>query len=399
MLHFLVKTVWLSALLTVLMQASQAQDWPPSALTVPAVPTADDFAANPEPSPAASPTVTVPETPLPVQPLNSPAMPSPDTATDYMTIDPNAPTVLPEPGDYDWTKELVNDAVWTAEDTEQKWPTPSILRAQILLMQNQVSPGALDGMYGKNMLKAISAFEYMNQLPVDGKMDQQVWDLLVQKQKTPVLVDYVISEKDVNYPFVESIPEDYALQAKMKVLDYTSITEMLGERFKFSQRFLKKLNSQATWFMGETIMVPDFGPEDLRPIARLIAIKKASQLYAFDDKAVMIATFPATVGSEDTPSPTGDFTIANIGLNPPYRYDPLNFIQGENMSVLILPSGANNPVGLVWMGLSKPSYGIHGNPNPEFISKNSSHGCVRVANWDALHIAKRIKKGVQVNLR
>ena len=110
----------------------------------------------------------------------------------------------------------------------------------------------------------------------------------------------------------------------------------------------------------------------------------------------MIAAFPATIGSSDTPSPKGTYQVKAIAPNPWYGYNPKNFVQGKNMKPLSLPPGPNNPVGNMWIALSKPSFGIHGTPNPSLISKTASHGCIRLTNWDANSLSKQVKKGVTV---
>ncbi len=294
-----------------------------------------------------------------------------------------------------WTLDGLNQTGWV--DGIEKGRLPVFAKIQVLLNRKHASPGAIDGATGMNTLKAISTYQTMNKLDATGKMDQQTWDSLNAGQSEPVFVEYTITEDDLKGPYADSIPSNYALQAKMKGLYYTRVTEMLGERFHMDENFLKQINPDATFKKaGEKIIVANIRnnlPEDIHLI---IAHKGAKQLYLFNSKNKMIASFPATIGSSDTPSPTGTHTVKNIAPNPWYGYSPKNFVQGNNMKPLSLPPGPNNPVGNMWIGLSKPSFGIHGTPNPSLISKTASHGCIRLTNWDAQDLAKRVKKGITV---
>jgi lipoprotein-anchoring transpeptidase ErfK/SrfK len=103
------------------------------------------------------------------------------------------------------------------------------------------------------------------------------------------------------------------------------------------------------------------------------------------------------VGSEEKPSPVGTFKIISIDRNPNYRYNPNYKFKGvKTKRPFVIGPGPNNPVGIVWIGLSADGYGIHGTPDPSRVSKSESHGCVRLTNWDALALASMVKKGVPV---
>jgi lipoprotein-anchoring transpeptidase ErfK/SrfK len=112
---------------------------------------------------------------------------------------------------------------------------------------------------------------------------------------------------------------------------------------------------------------------------------------------VLISVYPATIGSEETPSPSGTHKVKGVARMPPYTYNPkVNFQQGKNTKVLKLPSGPNGPVGTVWIDLTEPTYGIHGTPEPSLIDKTGSHGCVRLTNWDVEELAAMVRPGVIV---
>lgn len=294
-----------------------------------------------------------------------------------------------------WTLDGLNDANWVSDLGKGQFV--EYAKAQVLLNRHHASPGVIDGISGKNMLKAISAFQVMNGLKATGNLDTQTWDLLSAGQTNDVFQSYTLTQQDIDGPYAASIPHDYAEQAKMKGLYYTRVTEMLGERYHMDENFLKKINPQATFAKaGETIVVANPREDLSDPVSLIIAHKGAKQVYAFDSNNKMVATYPATIGSTDTPSPKGTYQVKAVAPNPWYGYNPKNFIQGKNMKPLSLPPGPNNPVGNMWIALSKPSFGIHGTPEPSLISKTASHGCIRLTNWDANALSKRVKPGVTV---
>ncbi|ENX34951.1 hypothetical protein F889_01591 [Acinetobacter colistiniresistens] len=308
---------------------------------------------------------------------------TPDTAT-------AAPTAK-----ISWTLDSINNAEWP--ETLPKGQLPAYARAHVMLNNAHASPGAIDGSNGKNTLKAIASFQQMNGLTPTGQLTKETWDALVAKQTKPAYVEYTLTDADFKGPYADSIPSDYALQAKMKGLYYTRVTEMLGEKFHMDENFLKKLNPTATFKKpGEKIIVANVRNDLPEDIHLIVAHKGARQLYLFNSRNQMIASFPATIGSSDTPSPTGTYKVVGVARNPYYSYSPSNFVQGKNLKPLTLPPGPNAPVGNIWIGLSKKSFGIHGTPNPSLISKTASHGCIRLTNWDANDLGNKVRSGVTV---
>ncbi|MFW2044774.1 L,D-transpeptidase family protein [Acinetobacter variabilis] len=295
-----------------------------------------------------------------------------------------------------WTLDGLNNASWYEDIGKGQFPVYA--RAHVMLNNAHASPGAIDGTSGKNTLKAIASFQQMNGIKPTGTLTQETWDALLAKQGSkPAFVEYTITEEDLKGPYAESIPSDYALQAKMKGLYYTRVTEMLGEKFHMDEDFLKKLNPKATFKKaGEKLIVANIRNEVPEDIHLIVAHKGAKQLYLFNSRNQMIASFPATIGSSSTPSPTGTYKVTGVAKNPWYSYSPSNFVQGNNKKPLSLPPGPNGPVGNIWIGLSKKSFGIHGTPNPSAISKTASHGCIRLTNWDANDLGRKVKSGVTV---
>ncbi|TCB54004.1 L,D-transpeptidase family protein [Acinetobacter terrestris] len=295
-----------------------------------------------------------------------------------------------------WTLDGMNQAQWYENIGKGQFPVYA--RAHVMLNNAHASPGAIDGSSGKNTLKAIASFQQISGIKPTGTLTQETWDALVAKQGSkPAFIEYTVTDADLKGPYAASIPRDYALQAKMKGLYYTRVTEMLSEKFHMDEDFLKKLNPKATFKKaGEKIIVANIRNEVPEDIHLIVAHKGAKQLYLFNNRNQMIGSFPATIGSSDTPSPTGTYKVTGVAPNPWYSYSPSNFVQGKNTKPLSLPPGPNGPVGNIWIGLSKKSFGIHGTPNPSAISKTASHGCIRLTNWDANDLGKKVKSGVTV---
>jgi lipoprotein-anchoring transpeptidase ErfK/SrfK len=197
---------------------------------------------------------------------------------------------------------------------------------------------------------------------------------------------------------VASIPEDYAHKAQLPSMAYTSVTEMLGEKFHIDENYLKEINPGVNFNQpGSVVKVPNLGKPVRAKVARIIADKGRKQVRGYDESGKLVVAYPSTIGSSDNPSPSGIVQVERIAINPNYTYNPkINFKQGNNDKVLTIPPGPNGPVGTVWIALSKPTYGIHGTPEPSKIGKTSSHGCVRLTNWDAEELAKLVKAGVTV---
>ena len=287
----------------------------------------------------------------------------------------------------------VNSAVWTPN---MRRNTAMTVKMQALLDWNHASPGPIDGGWGMNSTKAVANFQTMKGLPSTGKMNAATWNALTKNidPNQPVLVEYTLTKDDVNTNFVQT-PSGSAAKSKMKGLYYQNIKEMLGERFHMDVRYLEKLNKGKSFTEGETITVINVGTPLKAKINRVVADKASKTLYAYNgDK--LVATYPTPVGSTATPSPTGTFKIVNKVKMPWYKSTVKS---GDKKEVFMLPPGPNNPVGVVWMGLSKPSYGIHGSPVPEGISRQASAGCVRLTNWDVLEVYANIENGASVELK
>lgn len=267
-------------------------------------------------------------------------------------------------------------------------------KVQVLLDRSGTSPGVIDGFRGGMSQSAIMAFERRSGLPMDGVMDPHVWNLLQSFAMQPVTMDYTVTEADAQ-GLVDAIPGDYAEKAKMSAMAYTSIAERLGERFHMDEKFIAFLNPGVTLQPGATIKVTAPAAPIRGEVTRIIIDKATRRVAAYNARGRMLVDYPATIGSDATPSPSGNHHVVTVALNPNYTYDPQrNFRQGKNDRPLIVPPGPNGPVGSVWIDLSKPSYGIHGTPTPSQLFRNQSNGCVRLTNWDAEELAGLVRGGI-----
>ncbi|WP_085736957.1 L,D-transpeptidase [Rhizobium sp. CIAT894] len=294
--------------------------------------------------------------------------------------------------------DIINAASIASIGTEKSAPAdpdPAVVRLQVLLDRAGASPGVIDGLSGDNVNKAVAGFEAMNKLPVDGRVDPDVASRL--EDNAPIVESYVVSAEDAK-GLVDRIPEDYGDKAKMQSLGYTSVAEKLSERFHMGIDLVNALNPASQFSPGDTVWVVNPGVARQGKVKRIEADRKAGQVLAYAGDGALLAVYPATIGSQDNPAPSGKHKVKGVAKMPVYRYDPkLNFKQGKNDRVLTIPKGPNGPVGTVWIDLTEPTYGIHGTPEPKLIDKVGSHGCVRLTNWDAEELAGMVKPGVLVD--
>jgi lipoprotein-anchoring transpeptidase ErfK/SrfK len=284
---------------------------------------------------------------------------------------------------------------------------PSVLYVQVLLDRSPFSPGILDGKWGKNTRKAVYWLQRSAGLDPTGEVDSLTFVRLVELAGQPdgYLRTVRLTAEDVAGPFVE-IPADVHAQAELECMCYGSAIEQVAERHHVTPELLESLNpgrALDSLAAGDSLVVPnvrvDAGPEPA-PIARIVVSIDGFYLHALDADGRLLYHFPTTVGSKYQPSPTGEFHVTSVTFDPWFHWQPALFDEvPDTEEDERLNPGPNSPVGVVWIALSKDNYGIHGTGAPATIGYATSHGCVRLTNWDARFLAERVREGVPVVFR
>jgi lipoprotein-anchoring transpeptidase ErfK/SrfK len=284
---------------------------------------------------------------------------------------------------------------------------PSVLRVQVLLDRVLFSPGIIDGRWGKNTEKAVYWFQEREGLPATGRVDEATFARLGEATGRPeeIVRTHTLTAAEVEGPFI-TIPDDIYRKAELDCMCYESLPEKLAELFHTSPELLEKLNPGVDLdglSAGDRLEVPAIRDrQSARSLtaARIVVSDGGFYVHALDGQGRILFHFPTTLGSQYSPSPSGDYRVTAIAHDPTWHYQP-ELLEGipDHEETAIIPAGPNNAVGVVWMQLSKPHYGIHGTDAPETIGYATSNGCVRLTNWDAEFLAERIQAGVPVEFR
>lgn len=294
----------------------------------------------------------------------------------------------------------------------------SIMHVQVILDHLGFSPGVIDGRTGKSTVAALKGFQERTGLPETGEMDQRTLGALNRWKALRPTRQLTLSESALAGPFVNPMPKDPMEQARLPALGYRNAAEKLAEMFHTTPAVLVALNPGVTKLAaGEKLVVPNALPtsrnydpklpEAWRATlaslnvdanqpqgARIVVDKSEEVLKVYDKQDRLVGQFMATMGSEHDPLPLGKWTIKGPAYNPPFHYNAALFWDADDKNEKAkLPPGPNGPVGVVWLDLSKPHYGIHGTPNPETIGRAESHGCIRLTNWDAARLALMVEAG------
>ncbi len=284
-----------------------------------------------------------------------------------------------------------------------------VTQLQIFLDQQNFGPGIIDGRWGEFTGKALVHYARAHNLTVT----QDIYAQLPLESVYPVYTVYTITDADAKW--IGPVPSKPAEEAKVKRMPYSSLLEFIEERYHASPDFLKKINpgkNLDNLKAGDAVRVPNVAPFRIELMtekgslpahpefaARTIVVSVGDKMLDLYDGQALIASFPITPGSKALPAPPGVWTIIGIATLPWFRWDESMLMHGVRSNDFYnIPSGPNNPVGVLWTGLSKRGIGIHGTNNPETIGRASSHGCVRLANWDAARFAYMITKGMVVTI-
>ena len=284
---------------------------------------------------------------------------------------------------------------------------PSVMRVQVLLDRVAFAPGIIDGRWGRNTEKAVYWLQRREGLRATGRVDEPTWQRLAQLAGQPaeLVRQHRLTEDDVRGPFVK-LPEEPYERRNLDCQCYESLAEKLAERFHTTEDMLRKLNGGVglnAVSAGQTLRVPAVertAGAAGGDVARIVVSDGGGYVQALDASGHVLYHFPATLGSDYSPSPSGDYRITGIARNPSWHYQPalLEKVPDDEPEA-VLPPGPNNAVGTVWMQLSKEHYGIHGTSAPETIGYTTSNGCVRLTNWDAGFLSQHVRANTPVAFR
>jgi lipoprotein-anchoring transpeptidase ErfK/SrfK len=281
-------------------------------------------------------------------------------------------------------------------------PVESVLELQIELHRRGFSCGSIDGVAGAQTTAALRSLQRVLGLPDSGVLDRETREMV--QLTDAALTEHVFSEAELSA--LRPLPATWLGKSQEPDLAYSSALEFAAERYRASPRLLQRLNPGVDWAavaVGQPVKVPAIGPVAVRGLAARIAIRlEARELEVSDPDGRVIAHFPVSIARYVEKRPLGELRVMVAIPNPNYTFDPAVFpesAEGRELGrKLILPPGPNNPVGRVWIGLDRPGYGIHGTPDPEKVGRTESHGCFRLANWDALTLLKLVWVGMAVEV-
>jgi lipoprotein-anchoring transpeptidase ErfK/SrfK len=282
-------------------------------------------------------------------------------------------------------------------------PVANVFEMQLVLAEQGISCGSLDGFIGPQTRSALRSFQQKEHLAVTGELDKPTAARLLLTK--PATVTYLVTSNDLAR--LQPIQPTWLGKSQQAALDFETILELVAEKSQASPSLVRQLNPATDWNQvpnGAAIELPNVCLPPPRVRASEIVIKLAEKtLEAFDENTNLLAHFPCSIARQVEKRPVGELHVAVIAPQPNYTFDPAIFPESgeaqELNSKLVLPPGPNNPVGVAWIGLDKPGYGIHGTPNPEQVGRTESHGCFRLANWNAEYLLQLVTIGTPVHVQ
>lgn len=336
---------------------------------------------------------TTPEKANPVAPV---VIPQPD---------PKAPvkvTPIPPPSGNTNNKPPIKVQLPPPLPTEPFSPRSawSTFEVQLALARNAISPGILDGLSGPQTVSALKAFQMKMGIEPTGKPDLRTKSRLVLN--LPPYTTYLVTSNDL--AGLRSVSKTWIGKSNQDRLAYETALELVAEKSHSYRRFIEQLNPKIDWknIQANTrVKVPLVRYPEPQSKAAFLRISLTNRtLKAFDANTNLLAHFPCSIAKNVQNRPVGELKIVSVVDGPNYTFDPARFPNTPEAKTLdhrlIIQPGPNNPVGTAWIGLNKPSYGIHGTPSPEKIGRTESLGCFRLANWDASYLLHLVTKEMSV---
>ena len=281
-------------------------------------------------------------------------------------------------------------------------PVQDVFEAQLALARQGISSGSIDGLIGPQTRSALRAFQQKEHLPTTGELDAATKGRLLLA--APPCSAYTITTNDLMR--LQPLSNTWLGKSQQTALDYETILELVAEKGHAHPNLVRRLNPAMDWSnvaAGATVQLPDAAAPGASAKAAFLTLSLADKvLEAFDANTNLLAHFPCSIAQRVEKRPVGELRVAVVAPNPNYTFDPDVFpesVEAQQLKTkLVLPPGPNNPVGVAWIGLDRPGYGIHGTPSPEQVGRTESHGCFRLANWNAEFLMRLVSVGTPVNV-
>jgi lipoprotein-anchoring transpeptidase ErfK/SrfK len=278
-----------------------------------------------------------------------------------------------------------------------------IVAAQTVLDRHNLSGGRIDGVIGSRTRAAIGVWQASRGMPVTERLDRSTLESILAGAENVLAIRKITAD---DYAELSAVPVTWAEKATMARLGYETILEMLAESYHASEETLRKLNPQAEWPdppAGAAVVVPNPFPAAPAQVQGIAISLSGKWVRAYDNAGNIVAHFPCSIAADKSKRPVGELRVTVAASEPNYTFNPELFpeypesrtLQGRK---LIIAPGPNNPVGSAWIGLNMTGYGMHGTPRPGDIGNTESHGCFRLANWNAVKLLKMVRPDMPVNV-